>query len=317
MRRLMLFCLLAAAAATCGCGDGMYGLGPSSRYFKPSIAVMKFDSRAAFPLGWDLGDGMRDILVDRLVATNRFHVVERPELNSVLGELRLQNSGVTRKHDRAARGRLKNVKYLVKGTITDFAHVSTRRGLLGLGGVSAFGGGRRAVMGMTLYVVDVESGEIVCSESIQRSVRAGDVTIKAEYKDVSLGGSTFYRTPLGRATAKVIGEAVRRITLEIADRPWEPRIAKVRRNGTVLLNGGAERSLAPGMEYQVLASPEAITDPETGDVIGHVPGATLGRVRVSQVFPRYSIATIVDGELTDFQVGQICRKAKAPTVASR
>jgi len=36
-------------------------------YIKPGVAVMKFENRAQFDMHWDLGGGMRDILVDRLV----------------------------------------------------------------------------------------------------------------------------------------------------------------------------------------------------------------------------------------------------------
>ena len=146
-----------------GCdGAGRWGRA-DPKLLKPTVAVMKFENRAPFPLGWDLGDGMKDVLVDRLMATGRFTVVERPELSSVMSELRLQHSGVTRTQRRAALGRLKNVQYLIKGTITDFGHVSTNRGMFRGFGWDLFGGGTRAIMGMTMYVVDVESGEIICS----------------------------------------------------------------------------------------------------------------------------------------------------------
>jgi curli biogenesis system outer membrane secretion channel CsgG len=307
--------MLPAALGALGCGNGQYGLGPSHQYVKPTIAAVTFESRAAFPLRWNLGDGMRDILVDRLVATGRFHVVERPELDAVLRELKLQNSGVTRRQRRAELGRLKNASYLVKATITDFGHVSTRRSFLGLGGLSAFGGSNRAVMGLTLYVVDVESGQIVCSESIEKSVGAGDLTVKAEYKDVVLGGSTFYRTPLGRATAKVIDEAVGHVVRSIAARRWAPKIAKIRPDGTVVLNGGRRRHVEVGQEYLVVEAPEPVVDPETGDVIGHVPGQPVGRLRVTQVRPGYSVARVLEGRVEQFEVGQLCRPTAS--VASR
>jgi len=308
MRRLVVISALVRLVVLAGCGDGRFGFGPREQYVQPSIAVMKFESRAAFPLRWDLGDGMRDILVDRLVATRRFHVVERPEIHAVLGELRFQNSGATRKQNRAAVGNLKNVEYLIKGTITDFGHVATNTGFLGLGGLSVFGGKNRAVMGLTLYVVDVESGEIVCSQSIQKSVHAGDLTVKAQYKNVGLGGSTFYRTPLGRATAKVIDEAVKQVSRHIAVRAWEPKIAKINGDGTILLSGGVERGVQMGSEYQVLAAPETIIDPDTGDIIGHIPGRELGRVRVARVHTGYSLADIIIGRTQDFKIGQLCRK---------
>ncbi len=292
-----------------GC-DGAFSGGNQADFIKPTIAVMKFENRAPFPLGWDLGDGMRDILVDRLVATGRYHVVERPELDSVLGELRLQHSGVTRQAKRAELGRIKNVQYLIKGTVTDFGHVSTNRGFLGLPNLDAFGGSNRAVMGMTLYVVDVESGEIVSSESISESVRASDLTVQAAYKDVALGGSTFYRTPLGKVTTRVIGRAVRRITGAIADRPWLPQIALIQDDKTVVINGGQNRGLRVGEVYEIFEIGSPIIDPDTGDSIGRQPGKTIGHVRVCRVYPQYSQAEIVLGEAGGFKVGQHCRRAE-------
>jgi len=309
-KRTAILLLLAGRAVLCctGCTSA-FGPDPAD-YVKPTVAVMKFENRAQFPMRWDLGGGMRDILVDRLVATERYHVIERPELNSVLRELKLQSSGVTRRQARAQVGRLKNVQYLVKATITDFGHVETASGFLGLGKLDMFGGRQRAVMGMTLYVVDVESGEIITSESIKESVRASDLTVKAQYKDVSLGGSVFYRTPLGRATARVIGKAVDRVTKTIAGRPWQPRIALVDA-GTVVINGGRNRRVRTGDSYEVYRLGSPIIDPDTGDVIGHQPGSSIGRIQVLEVRPECSVACILAGSGEGFQIGQRCRLVAA------
>jgi len=309
MRTLAHSLLLSAAAGMlAGCGAGAGGGG--GHYVKPTIAVMKFENRAPFPLGWKLGDGMQEILVDRLVATGRFHVVERPELDSILRELRFQQSGATRRQKRAQPGRIKNVQYLVKGTVTDFGHVSNSSSFLSTRHWDFLGGGARAVMGMTLYVVDVESGEIVCSESLEENVRAKDVAVKAAYKDVAFGGSVFYRTPLGRATAKVIDKAVERVAGAIARRPWVPKLALVQPDGVVVINGGRDRGVREGRAYEVVEAGAPIVDPDTGDVISRQPGRRVGRVRVRQVHQRHSVAAIVSGQPGDFRVGQACRPAK-------
>jgi len=304
--------ILSAAAWTLlsGCSGRGWGENPAD-FVKPTIAVMKFENRAPFPLGWNLGDGMRDILVDRLVATGRYTVVERPEIAAVLRELRFQHSGATRAQRRAAAGRLKNVQYLIKGTVTDFGHVSTSSGFARALGWDVLTGKARAVMGMTLYVVDVESGEIIASESIEESVRANDLAVRATYKGVAFGGRTFYRTPLGRATARVIDKAVRRITRVIAARPWEPKIALVQAQGSVILNGGRDRRVQVGDEFEVCAEGAAIIDPDTGDEIGRHPGRTLGRIRVVRVEPRYSVAEVVAGKAEEFAVGARCRRVAA------
>jgi len=247
------------------------------------------------------------VLVDRLVATGRYHVVERQDIDAIVRELDFQHGRSTRKEGRAAEGRLKNVKYLVKGVVTDFGHVATNRGAFGLGGFDIFGAKNRAVMSVTLQVVDVESGEILASETIEHSVRAGDMSVKTVYKGVGFGGSTFYRTPLGKATAKVIDRAVRRITKVITAQPWQPKLAGVHETGTVVINGGSRRGLRKGMVYQVRARGQPIVDPDTGDVIGSQGGRTVGQVRVSKVRELYCVAQIVSGKREEFQIGQVCR----------
>jgi len=307
--RIPLGAACLAAGLCAGCDGGIW-LGDASKYVQPSVAVMKFENRARFPVNWDLGDGMKDVLVDRLVATKRFHVIERPELSAIVKELNFQQTGATRKQRRASVGRLKNVEYLVKGTITDFGHVSTNRGFLGAMGWLVAGGQARAVMGMTLYVVHVESGEIICSKSIVDSVGATDVEMQGTYAAVAFGGSAYYRTPLGRATAKVIDKAVRRVCSSIARRRWQPKVALVQAGGTVVLNGGKNRRVRAGQLYEVYDSGDPIVDPDTGDVIGHQPGLARGCVRVCQVHPRYSEAVIVTGKAADLRPGQPCRPAE-------
>ncbi|HUU21938.1 MAG TPA: CsgG/HfaB family protein [Phycisphaerae bacterium] len=295
-----------------GCGTPGLPLGADPDDFvKPTIAVMKFEDRAGGARGMKAGDGMKDVMVDRLLATKRFAVIERPEIESILGELRLQSSGVTRAQRRAALGRIKNVQYLLKGTITDFGHVSSGSSFFGSGGLRLFGGGDRAVMGLTMYVVEVESGQIVCSKSIEESVRAKEGSAEAAYKGVTFGGSSFYQTPLGRAARKVIGKAVGEVCGSIAARKWQPRIALVQPPSAVVINGGKDRGVKRGAVYGVFAEGEPIIDPETGDEIGVHPGPLRGHVRVTQVQPRYSVAEVVQGKCEDLAVGQHCRPLSA------
>jgi curli biogenesis system outer membrane secretion channel CsgG len=285
--------------------------GNPADYVTPTVAVMKFDNHAGSFMSWDLGTGMRDILVDRLVATRRFRVIERPELNAVVAELHFQNSGMTREQQRAVLGQVKNVQYLIKGTITDFGQVQSTNIFGGTSDWGIFGGAWKAVMGMILYVVDVESGEIIASESLQGSVNAGSVGVNARYKDVAFGGSTFNKTPLGEATAQVISRAVVKITATIASRPWTPRIAAINADGTIVLNGGTDRALTPGVVFEVLGEGRTFKDPETGDVLGVVDQPPIGRLRITRVTERYSVA-VREEAVTELVVGMRCRRVGRP-----
>jgi len=305
------FAICIAAFTCAGCGTPGLPLGADpDDYVKPTIAVMKFEDRSG-ARGMNAGEGMKDVMVDRLLATKRFQVIERPEIDSILGELRLQGSGATRTQRRAALGRIKNVQYLLKGTITDFGVVSGGSSFFGTGGLRLFGGGDRAVMGVTLYVVEVESGQIICSRSIEESVRAKEGSARAGAKGLTFGGSSFYRTPLGRAARKVIGKAVREVCESIDARKWRPRIALVQPGGVVVINGGKDRDVKRGSVYGVFAAGEAIIDPDTGDRIGTQPGPLCGHIRVTRVHPRYSVAQLVQGKCDTLAIGQTCQPVSA------
>jgi hypothetical protein len=191
--------------------------------------------------------------------------------------------------------------------VTDFGHVSTHSGGVGGNSWDIFGGSNRAVMGIVLYVIDVESGEIIASENIEESVSARDLSVKAAYSGISFGGSAFYQTPLGRATRKVVERAVKRITTAIAAQPWQPQIALVREDGSVVINGGRDRGVRSGAEFEVVEVGPPILDPATGDAIGQSAGRSIGRIIVHEVRERYSTATVVIGRAADFKPGQPCR----------
>ncbi|HZK80693.1 MAG TPA: CsgG/HfaB family protein [Humisphaera sp.] len=277
-------------------------------FIKPTIAVMKFENRAPFPLKWDLGTGTQDVLVHRLVSVGRYHVIERPEIDSVLRELKFENSGMTRDQEKAALGQLKNVQYLIKGVITDFTHVASEHGFLSIGPFGGGAGASQAVMAIVIYVVDVQSGEIICSQAIQETVPAVNLDVAGTYKNVAFGGSVFYRTPLGEATDHVIDRAVKRITQVIGSRRWEPRVARVSDDGRVILNGGHDRDLTIGSEFDVLEPGTPILDPDTGDVIGRDSVLAIGRLRLTDVEDRYSVGQLTNGNPATMKTGQPCRR---------
>jgi len=303
--RLSVLILLVLALAGVGCDKKRDG-----QYAKPTIAVLKFENRASFPYRWDIGGGTRDVLVDRLMKTKRFQVVERPEIEGVVRELEFQNSGWTREQQRARLGQIKNVQYLVKGTITDFGHVASATLYGRKGGWGGSASGNVAIMSMVLYVIHVESGEIICSERIEQAVSTNSLDMRGTYKDISFGGSVFAKTPMGKVMDKALDRAVDRISDVIAMRPWTPRIAALNADGTIVLNGGKDRSIGKNEIYVIMRPGAVIVDPETGDQIGQMPGKVAGRLRVREVKPNHAIAEVLEGDIRQLTIGMACERER-------
>jgi curli biogenesis system outer membrane secretion channel CsgG len=271
------------------------------KYEKPRVAILEFDNKASLSRQWRLSEGMRDILVDSLVKTNRYTVLTRRDLGPVLTELDIQREPYFRQEGKLQQGKLKNLQYLIKGAVTDFAHVEGGT-LRVLGSKFGIGGsGDIAVVSVTLYVISVESGEIIASKTMEGTASAGTVDFKVAYKDVAIGGKSFFRTPLGRATQEVMDQCLEHIAEAIATERWYPSAVKVE-GSRIIISGGKDRLVALDSQWSAYEEGEALVDPKSGDVLGREPGMLSGRIRVTEVHDRYSVAEILDGE---FVVGQV------------
>lgn len=297
--------LLAALCVCAGCRT-TGPIGQPRKYVKPVVAVESFENRAPFPLRWQLGDGMAELLIASLVKSERVTVVSRAALQSVFEELQLQRDPHFRREGRVAHGRLKNAQYLVRGTVLDFTHTSGGSLHFMRGLARGRAGAQVALVTVAVSVIDVESRQVV-SKTFNGRAWASQVSLEGTYRGVAFGGSAFHRTPLGKATGDAIWDAVHWVVKEIAGRAWAPRIAQVE-GELVYLSGGKDRRMSVGEELEVYEPGEPILDPATGDEIGRGPECLVGRLSVTEVQERLSVARILSG--SGFRAGQACRRAK-------
>ena len=271
------------------------------KYEKPRVAILEFDNKASLSRQWQLSEGMRDILVDALVKTNRYTVLTRRDLGAVLTELDIQREPYFRKEGKLQQGQLKNLQYLIKGAVTDFAHVQGGA-LRVVGSKFGIGGdGQVAVVSVTLYVISVESGEIIASKTMEGTASAGSVDFKVAYRDVAIGGKSFFRTPLGKATQEVMEKCLEHIAQAIANEQWYPSAVKVE-GSRIIISGGKDRHMALDSQWSAYEKGESLVDPQTGDVLGQEPGKLSGRIRVTEVHDKYSVAEILEGTFSKGQV---------------
>src|SRR5215472_11718994 len=132
MRRFLV-CLVLVAA-----GMPAQAQGPKKR-----VAVMNFDFTAVqneviaiFGNRQDVGRGVSDLLVDRLVTDGRYSVIERKELDKIISEQNLSNSDRADPNSAAKLGRLLGVDAIVIGSITQFGRDDKSTNV----GGGAFGG---------------------------------------------------------------------------------------------------------------------------------------------------------------------------------
>ena len=296
-----------------GCNSSIkYDSADQAKYLKPTVAVMSFENRAPARGRWELGSGLADELIDRLMGTNRYNVLKRQQLEAILRGLERTGGKKNRRQRGPEMGRLKGVRYLIEGAITDFNHIEAVSGLGALIGPDNY-----SIVAVTIHVTDVQSGQVIASSDINAKTRITDVEAKDKSKTMAFGSYSFYKTPLGRATSKMLDKAVRQIAKAIAEQPFQPKIASVI-NNRIVINGGKDRKMKVGDQYVVRSIPQKVLDPDTGQLLGHIAGKPVGWVRIVQVTEKLSIAEPVYGLKTtgknqQFATGQALFKSDLQT----
>ncbi len=144
---------------------------------KKRIAIMDFDyatvqsvSAGIFGTNVDIGKGIADLLVDRLVNDGTYSVIERKALDKLIAEQNFSNSDRADSSSAARIGKLLGVNAIVVGSITQFGRddkhtniggsaiggITGRYGLGGIGKKEA-----KAVVQISARLVNVETGEIL------------------------------------------------------------------------------------------------------------------------------------------------------------
>lgn len=304
MIRMICFVCIVSLTALTGCASraphsAVYSSGLLSpvHKMKPVVAVTEFENRSGFSGQWQIGQGMAELLNAALLDSGKAIVLERIDLDDVVQELDRQGQALFREEGKVPRGRLKNAQYLIRGVITDFTVTGDASGWFSHSSGSAGAGGSRARVAVALKVYDVYSGEVLAVVKTDGYASSGWFRGSVNYLDVAFGGDYFFRTPLGEATDDAIAKAATRILRSIPEREWEPRIADVIGN-VPYLNGGLNVGMQNGLIFLVREAARPVTDPATGNVIDHVPGQVIGRVRILEADETSSTLQVLQGRAT-------------------
>jgi curli biogenesis system outer membrane secretion channel CsgG len=297
MRRLsMLLCLVVT-----------FSLNSSAQ--KKRIAVMNFDYgtvrgtvSSIFGTDQDIGKGVADLLVNKLVKGGTYSVIERKELDKVLTEQNFSNSNRADPATAAKIGRVLGVDAIVVGSITQFGRDDKSNTIGGgaLGGLSGrFGVGgvqrrnAKAVVGLSARMVDVNTGEVLAvADGKGESKRSGASLVGAGGGGGSAAGggydmtsSNFSQTVLGEAVHDAVTSVAAELDQNAQRLPTrvvtvDGLVADVTGN-SVTLNVGTRAGVKVGDHLQIVRKVKDIKDPATGAVIRSIENK-LGEITITE-----------------------------------
>ncbi len=243
---------------------------------KKRVAISSFEDKTGSGYS-HLGSGVADMLTTALVKSAKFTVIERQELERVLSEQKLGESGLVTAETAPKIGKLLGVELLIVGSVSEFG---TKENQVS-GGLSFISGGikrktSRAVVDVRL--INTVTGEIVAAE--KEEGEESSTGISFDYEGIDFNNmDSWDDTDIGKACRKAVDGVVTLITENMAKIPFSGKILKMNSDGTLLMKPGSEGNVKVGMEFDVFRVGEPIKDPDTGLDLG-AEETKVGHVKV-------------------------------------
>lgn len=297
---------------------------------KKRVAVFDFDYGTVrsyvaglFGSDVDVGKGIADLIVKRLVQDGTYTVVERKALDKILAEQNFSTSDRANPATAAKIGKLLGVDALILGSITQFGGETKNTKVGGAGGGwGGFGLGgfsqkkSKAIVTVDARIVDIDTAEILAvadgkGESKREStslIGGGGGRGGWGVGGVDMSSSGFEETILGEATKAAVDQLSQGLIagnsrLKVRTVVVEGLIAAVE-GTTVILNVTGKSGIKVGDQMSVERVGREIKDPATGQVIRRMT-TKLGVIQITEVDDQSSVGTIVSG--SGFKVGDMVK----------
>lgn len=275
---------------------------------KKMVAVSRFENKTSCYTSeewYEIGDGLADQLIDSLVNSEAFIVLERQTLADVVGEQDLTTTGHFALSDSARMGELSSAQILVKGTVTEFDPGASGSSVaVGFGPAKVGGKVRSIHVGMIVRLIDTSTGQVVASRRIEQKARSKKAKADLDIEGVDFGSETFRKTPIGEAVQMAMNKAVEFIAAKLNDVAFQGKILKVR-DTDILVSASKETGVREGDVFTVYSIGEKLIDNETGRVVA-VEEDDIGKIRITKVKAQYSEAVPV-GDLDGVKQGDVIR----------
>jgi curli biogenesis system outer membrane secretion channel CsgG len=275
---------------------------------KKRVAVLDFEYGtvasyvdAIFGGHYDVGIGIRDILVEKLVRGGVYSVIERSALEAVLKEQNFSNSDRANPTSAAQLGKVLGVDVIIIGSITQFGRDDQSQTIGGAALASrtfGFGGIKRkkakAVTGITARMIDVNTAEILgVSTGFGESTRSGTALIgggagggNAGAGGYDMSSSNFANSILGEA----VHAAVEPVARELESFSGNVPTTKLEVSGLIadftdgiaIINVGSGSGIKVGDRLLVKRPVREIRDPATGKVLRSIEDS-IGELVITEV----------------------------------
>tara|TARA_B100000315_G_scaffold253579_1_gene292653 strand:+ start:135 stop:1055 length:921 start_codon:yes stop_codon:yes gene_type:complete len=236
-------------------------------FIKRKVAIGRFTNETNYGKGFfdkssehGIGRQAMDILSARLVASEKFIMLEREDMDLINSELEMNNLGNL------------NIAadYLILGSISEFGRNTT-------GEVGVFSRSKKqtAFAKVNIRLVDVSTGQVIYSEEGSGEAFSEVGTV------LGAGSRAGYDSSLNdKVISAAISKLVNNIIENLTEKPWRSYILNIQ-DENIVIAGGKTQGINIGDTFNVFKKGDVVTNPQTGIKI-ELPGELIGKVKITQ-----------------------------------
>lgn len=265
----------------------------AEKSLKRKVAIARFSNETQYGKGifYDkendpMAKQALDNLSSKLVASGKFILLERSDLDKILEEnKRSGNSELTQV----------GADYVIIGSITEFGRKN-----VGDANLISRSKTQIAEAAVSIRLIDVSTGLIVYSEEAR-----GEAELKTK-STLGVGASADYDATLSdKAITVAVSKLVENIINNCMDRPWKAYFLAVDGND-IFISGGKSQGINEGDVFWVKQKGKSVKNPQTGLVM-ELPGKTVGKIQVTFTGgetpeTEFSLITFTEGEINTNQL---------------
>lgn len=273
----------------------------NKKTIKRKVAIGRFSNETQYAKGifYDkendpMGKQALDILSAKLAASDKFLLLERSDLATLLEESSKGGNSLSSI----------GADYMIIGSITEFGRKN-----VGKAGVFTDSKTQVVEAAVNIRLIDVSTGLIIYSDEAKGTA---ELTTKTT---LGVGGRADYDATLSdKAISEAIGQLVENIINKSTDKAWRTYFLSFDQDAVVIA-GGASQGIGEGDSFIIKTRGKSVKNPQTGLMI-ELPGKEVGKVTVIATggdtaeteysFVEVSSNTDIDTEkLTEYYIEEI------------
>ena len=269
-------------------------------------ATVMTSSQAIFGTNVDIGKGISDMLIDKMINDGTYRIIERNAIDKIINEQNFSNSNRADPATAAKIGHILGVDAVITGAITQFGRDDENKnyGAAAVGAWThgALGGigkhNSKAVVAVTARIIDASTGEILASVNGKgESSRGGTSLLGAGYSGgsgaaagVDMTSSNFAQTIIGEATTAAVAQVASGLDANSNKLPTAPPPAAVAVSGLIadastpdiIVNVGSQAGVIVGDKLAVTRVVRVVKDPATGKPLRSIEDP-VGQLTITSV----------------------------------